>query len=102
VAGADANPYLVLAAVLAGIWHGIENSLQAPEPIVGNAWDQTIDAPALPTTMDQAIVAFDKAEPLSHYLSDQFKTLFLATKQQEWNEFAGRVSEFELETYLRM
>jgi glutamine synthetase len=52
--------------------------------------------------MDQAIVTFDKAEPLSHYLSDQFKTLFLATKQQEWNEFAGRVSEFELETYLRM
>ena len=102
VAGADANPYLVLAAVLAGIWHGIENSLQAPEPIVGNAWDQTIDAPALPTTMDQAIVAFDKAETLSHYLSEQFKTLFLATKQQEWNEFAGRVSEFELETYLRM
>jgi len=26
----------------------------------------------------------------------------LATKQQEWNEFAKRVTEFELETYLRM
>jgi glutamine synthetase len=102
VAGADANPYLVLAAVLAGIWHGIENTLSPPDPIEGNAWDQEIDAPALPTTMDEAISVFDKSDVLSSYLSGEFKTLFLATKVQEWNEFAKRVTEFELETYLRM
>jgi glutamine synthetase len=102
VAGADANPYLVLAAVLAGIWHGIENTLSPPNPIEGNAWDQEIDAPALPTTMDEAISVFDKSDVLSSYLTGDFKTLFLATKVQEWNEFAKRVTEFELETYLRM
>ena len=102
VAGADANPYLVLAAVLAGIWHGIENTLSPPDPIEGNAWDQEIDAPALPTTMDEAISVFDKSDVLSSYLTGEFKTLFLATKVQEWNEFAKRVTEFELETYLRM
>ena len=102
VAGADANPYLVLAAVLAGIWHGIENTLSPPNPIEGNAWDQEIDAPALPTTMDEAIAVFDKSDVLSSYLTGEFKTLFLATKVQEWNEFAKRVTEFELETYLRM
>jgi glutamine synthetase len=102
VAGADANPYLVLAAVLAGIWHGIENTLSPPKPIEGNAWDQEIDASALPTTMDEAIAVFDKSDVLSSYLTDEFKTLFLATKVQEWNEFAKRVTEFELETYLRM
>ena len=102
VAGADANPYLVLAAVLAGIWHGIENTLSPPNPIEGNAWDQEIDAPALPTTMDEAISVFDKSDVLSNYLTGEFKTLFLATKVQEWNEFAKRVTEFELETYLRM
>ena len=102
VAGADANPYLVLAAVLAGIWHGIENTLSPPKPIEGNAWDQEIDAPALPTTMDKAIAVFDKSDVLSSYLTGEFKTLFLATKVQEWNEFAKRVTEFELETYLRM
>jgi glutamine synthetase len=102
VAGADANPYLVLAAVLAGIWHGIENTLSPPKPIEGNAWDQEIDAPALPTTMDEAISVFDKSDVLSSYLTGDFKTLFLATKVQEWNEFAKRVTEFELETYLRM
>ena len=102
VAGADANPYLVLAAVLAGIWHGIENTLSPPNPIEGNAWDQEIDAPALPTTMYAAISVFDQSDVLSSYLTGEFKTLFLATKVQEWNEFAKRVTEFELETYLRM
>ena len=102
VAGADANPYLVLAAVLAGIWHGIENTLSPPNPIEGNAWDQEIDAPSLPNTMDKAISVFDKSNVLSSYLTGEFKKLFLATKVQEWNEFAKRVTEFELETYLRM
>jgi len=102
VAGADANPYLVLAAVLAGIWHGIENTLSPPNPTEGNAWDREIDAPVLPTTMDEAISVFDKSDVLSSYLTSEFKTLFLATKVQERNEFAKRVTEFELETYLRI
>ena len=102
VAGADANPYLVLAAVLAGIWHGIQNTLSPPDPVEGNAWDQEIDAPALSTTMDEAISVFEESDVLSDYLTGEFKTLFLATKVQEWNEFAKRVTEFELETYLRM
>ena len=67
-----------------------------------NAWDQEIDAPALPTTMDEAISVFDKSDVLSSYLTSEFKTLFLATKVQERNEFAKRVTEFELETYLRI
>ncbi len=102
VAGADANPYLVLAAVLAGIWHGIENTLSPPNPTEGNAWDREIDAPVLPTTMDEAISVFDKSDVLSSYLTSEFKTLFLATKVQERNEFAKRVTKFELETYLRI
>lgn len=102
VAGADANPYLVLAAVLAGIWHGIENKVSPPAAIEGNAWAQDIDAPKLATTMDQAIDVFRNETQLADYLSTEFKTLFLATKQQEWDEFSKRVTEFELETYLRM
>ena len=51
--------------------------------------------------MDEAITVFKKSKLLSEYLSDEFKTLYLATKQQERDEFARRVTEFELETYLR-
>src|SRR5262249_18430333 len=38
VPGADVNPYLGLAASLAGFAHGIENELEAPEPILGDAY----------------------------------------------------------------
>src|SRR3954454_23286672 len=38
VAGSDANPYLVLAAVLTGVLEGLENRREPDEPIVGNAY----------------------------------------------------------------
>ena len=39
IAGADANPYLVTAAVLAGMLHGIENGFDPGPPVVGNAYE---------------------------------------------------------------
>ncbi len=41
IAGADANPYLVTAAVLAGILHGLDSKGDPGPPIVGNAYEQT-------------------------------------------------------------
>ena len=46
--------------------------------------------------MDQAIDVFRNENQLADYLSEEFKALFLATKQQEWDEFSKRVTEFEL------
>ena len=40
VAGADAQPHLVIAAILAGMIHGIENKLEAAAPLEGNVYDQ--------------------------------------------------------------
>ena len=51
VAGADANPYLVLAAVLAGIHHGLTHELEPDAPITGNAYAQV--APTLPLSWDR-------------------------------------------------
>ena len=45
-AGADANPYLAAAAVLAGIHHGLNNRLEPGPPITGNCYEQ--HAPSLP------------------------------------------------------
>ena len=38
VAGADANPYLVLAAVLAGVLQGLEHRQEPDAPTIGNAY----------------------------------------------------------------
>jgi glutamine synthetase len=58
VSGADANPYLVAAAVLAGMLHGIERRLVPPAPLVGNAYTQRLTAPKLPGDGPTALTRF--------------------------------------------
>jgi len=101
VAGADANPYLALAAVLTGIAHGLEQRQSPPPPVAGNAWAMEHDLPPLPTLMDLAIDRFMHSERLAHYLSAPFIDIFTESKQQELDEFRRRVTDLELETYLR-
>jgi glutamine synthetase len=74
VAGADANPYLVLAAVLAGIHHGLSHTLDPDAPITGNAYAQV--APSLPLSWDRAIEALDSATILPGYLGEAFCRLY--------------------------
>ena len=52
VPGADVNPYLALAAMLAGGLHGIEHELPLEDELVGNAYDS--DRPQVPHTMAEA------------------------------------------------
>lgn len=55
VAGADADPYLVISAILAGIHHGIENNLELQyDKIWGNAFDKQYDLTDLPKTLKEA------------------------------------------------
>ncbi|MFI9785478.1 glutamine synthetase family protein [Kitasatospora sp. NPDC051984] len=58
VPGADANPYLALAAVAAGIRHGIANDLTPPEPVVGDGYGVCAARP-LPFSLADAVSAFE-------------------------------------------
>ena len=101
VAGADANPYLTLAVVLAGILHGLEKKLKPPPAVIGNAWAQEHACELLPTLMNDAIERFSASESMQTYLSDEFQAIFTKTKRQELDEFQRRVTDFEIESYLR-
>jgi glutamine synthetase len=54
--GADANPYLALAATLAAGIAGIERGLEPPPPCSGDAY--TVDAPPLPRDLTEAVDCF--------------------------------------------
>lgn len=58
VAGADANPYLVLTSILGGALLGIENQWQPPPPITGDAY--SLELPTLPPDWASAIDTFAK------------------------------------------
>ncbi|WP_405526757.1 glutamine synthetase family protein [Streptomyces canus] len=58
--GADANPYLALAAVLAAAQHGLDHKLDPPHPCVGNAFAET-GAPPVPGSLEEALAALDSS-----------------------------------------
>ncbi|MFD0561790.1 glutamine synthetase [Kitasatospora saccharophila] len=58
VSGADANPYLAVAAVLAGVRHGIAGGLEPPEPAVGDSY-QDAKARRLPRDLASAVREFE-------------------------------------------
>ena len=56
VPGADVNPYLALAAIVAGGLYGIEEGLELEPEFMGNAYNS--DKPRLPTTLREAADLF--------------------------------------------
>jgi glutamine synthetase len=98
VAGADANPYLVLAAVLAGIHHGLTHQLEPDAPITGNAYDQV--GPSLPLCWESALEAFAAATVLPGYLGEKFCRLYRACRAAERDRFADVITPTEYAWYL--
>lgn len=98
VAGADANPYLVLAAILAGIDYGIEHKIDPGEPTTNNACDR-VD-PDLPLTLPRALDTFISSPVLRDYFGDVFVDIYAETKRLEFEKFNQAISTRELEWYL--
>jgi glutamine synthetase len=98
VAGADANPYLVLAAVLAGALHGIEARLDPDPPSVGNVCT-SID-PTLPLTVPAALQAMRAGTILPEWLGADYLALYAAVKEGEYAKFMGETFPREYAWYL--
>ncbi|MFO1105802.1 MAG: glutamine synthetase family protein [Amaricoccus sp.] len=92
VAGADANPYLVLAAILGAALEGIENRIEPPAPMQG--------ADTLPIDWKQAIDAFEQSEAVARVFAPILRETFVGMKKQELQVFSKQISPFEHETYL--
>lgn len=98
VAGAEANPYLVAAAVLAGVHHGLTERFDPGAKHTGNAGAE-VD-PTLPLTMWDALAALQSAPVLSEYLGDDYLRLYHAVKSAEFAEFMDHPSPREFAWYL--
>lgn len=99
VAGADACPYLVVAAVMAGIHHGITNQLD-PGPMV--AEKQKIDYEiTLPVRWSKSLDAFQSGQILPKYFGDEYHRLFEVCRREESELFHAQVSNRDYEWYLR-
>ncbi len=98
VAGADANPYLVLTAMLGAALIGIERQIAPDQPIAGNAYAQ--DLPSLPTDWGSALGAFEQGELIGDILNPTLTGMISACKRQEMARFAAEVTTLEYQSYL--
>src|SRR6266581_4371615 len=91
VPGADANFYLVFSAMLASGLYGIEQQLELPDRLAGNAYDPATITQAiadrliqpLPHTLTDAIQSFESSEVAKEFLGADFVEHFVTTRRWE-------------------
>ncbi|NDV01693.1 glutamine synthetase family protein [Pseudoroseicyclus tamaricis] len=98
VAGGDVNPYLFMAAVLGSALTGIEDGLQPPPPIFGNAYEQ--EMAQIPDTWERAIDALEESAFARRIFPDLLLQNLVRTKRQEARYFAELTKRQQLELYL--
>jgi glutamine synthetase len=97
--GADANPYLVMAAILAGMHYGITEKEDPGSPVTGNGYEKR--AKYIPGNWYAAIDAFWRASILKEYFGKPFVDTFCTLKEVEADRFYQEPFQRDFEWYLR-
>ena len=95
IPGADANPYLAFAALLAAGLYGIENRLELPPAVTGNAYES--DVQRFPNTLRAAIAALEKSSMARAALGDDVVEHYLNYARTEQEQFDRVVTGYERE-----
>jgi len=99
IAGADSNPYLVVAAVLAGMHFGLMNKIPCDEAISGNAYAKR--KPTNPYHWQQSINLFAESPWIADYFGTNFQNVYSKLKQAEINHFNQTITPLEFDWYLQ-
>lgn len=98
IAGAEANPYLVMAAMLAGFHHGLANRLTPTPPSSGNAGEAA--DPAMPLRLWTALDRLEGSSLMADYLGPRYPAAYAAIKRAEFEAFLADVLPREHDWYL--
>lgn len=102
ISGADASPYLGLAAMLAGVYHGIKNKIDPGVMVEGDGYSQLEKAPVtLPMNWYAAVDAFEKSEHIAQYLGAKFQKMYSIVKRTEQNRYNSAIPLEDYEWYFR-
>jgi len=94
VPGGDVNPYLALAAMVAGGLHGIEHELELPPELTGNAY--TSGLPTVPRTLREARDAFAGSAVAREVFGDDVVEHYTHMADVELTAFDAAVTAWEL------
>jgi len=96
--GADANPYLAMAASLASGLYGIEHLVELPPPTSGNAYEAH-NLQSLPPNLTTATKWLDQSDTVREFLGDTFVDHFVMTREYEVRQYEKAVTNWELQRY---
>ncbi|PXX99604.1 glutamine synthetase family protein [Halomonas sp. LBP4] len=97
LAGADANPYLAIAASLACGYLGLLGQLEPRPPMLGSAWS---GGNTLPDDVGPALDALHDCQALADILGERFTHSYLAVKRAEHKAYFRVISSWEREHLL--
>jgi glutamine synthetase len=95
VGGADLNPYLAFAALIAAGLAGVDENLELGAPHTGDAY-QGASLPEVPKTLRDAIAALEGSKMLRKALGDAVIEHYLHTARWEQFEYDRRITDWEL------
>lgn len=96
--GADTNPYLTLAALLASALEGIERGAQLGSPVTGNAYDLPPDA-RMPANLYDAARSFQSSAFARETFGTDVVEHLTVLAVHEWNTFLSEVTAWDLDRY---
>ena len=91
--GGDVNPYLAVAALIAGGLHGIDRGMELPEPVTGNAY--VGDAPRLPGTLAEAVAEFAASAVAREAFGGEVVEHYLNNARVELAAFNSAITDWE-------
>ncbi|MEQ1938261.1 glutamine synthetase family protein [Mesorhizobium sp. CN5-321] len=95
IGGADLNPYLAFAALIAAGLAGIDEKLELQKPFVGDAY-QAARLPEIPKTLRDATEAFSKSKMLKAALGEEVVEHYVHNARWEQMEYDRRITDWEL------
>jgi glutamine synthetase len=102
VPGADVNPYLAIAGLLASAGDGIAKATEPGEPLMG--WDFEKEVPPLPATLDEAVATLRDGGFAAEALGKDVVAHYAEAGRWEWERFisAEAVTEWERRRYFEV
>ena len=102
VCGADANPYLAVAAVLAGMYDGMKRRLDPGPAVVGNGYDRDNEGDRkAPRDWSAAVDCFEKSRLMREYFGDIFVNNYTIVKRVEQDRYFAAIPKIDYDWYLR-
>ncbi len=95
--GADANPYLALAASLASGYLGMKNKIEPTAASEGSSYDEEI---TVPRSLEEGLRGLDEYPEMVDLIGEKFITAYRAVKLQEYETFNQVISSWEREFLL--